>query len=502
MEIPFSQFRFAVLGVILLTLFIRLPALVHPQAIDSEGIYSVVANEMVDGGRAYLDAVERKPPLLFWTFAAIFQLAGKYNWPVLHLVTLAWTLATMAGLYVIGARLFDRNVGLIAALFYSIFQPLGRAQNLALDGELMMNLPIVWAWAIGFRPGSAKVRPELFVAGALLGAAFLLKQPAAIAAIPLGLYLLSPGYRQSRGLSVIASLVQAAILTTGFAAVLVGVAFVLQREGILSEAIYWTIGDHTVPYIFWIKGILVTLAYVAGFLPLLIGATMAIRDKAGIWAGKNAERLALLGFLIVSAIGTAAGARFYEHYYIQLVPPLALLAAPFYGRIWSGTLQPFRWWLRPRITCFWLGGLVLALSVWDWVELSGRRQPLEAGSYLLQHSAPGDRIFVWGQTSKIYLDAQRRPACRYVATFPLTGHVFGGLPAGIDTRDRILPGAWDNLEKDFARHPPIYIVDNQAGPGKRYPVKDFPILAKLLAKKYQPIAQTAEGVIYRLDARR
>jgi len=55
-----GQFRAAALGIVLLTIAIRLPALVHPRAIDDEQMYSVVANEMVDGGRPYIDAVERK----------------------------------------------------------------------------------------------------------------------------------------------------------------------------------------------------------------------------------------------------------------------------------------------------------------------------------------------------------------------------------------------------------------------------------------------------------
>ena len=38
-----------------------------------------------------------------------------------------------------------------------------------------------------------------------------------------------------------------------------------------------------------------------------------------------------------SAIGAAAGARFYQHYYIQLVLPLALLAAPHYRQIGNET---------------------------------------------------------------------------------------------------------------------------------------------------------------------
>ena len=59
---------------------------------------------------------------------------------------------------------------------------------------------------------------------------------------------------------------------------------------------------------------------------------------------------------------------------------------------------------------------------------------------------------------------RRRPACRYVVTFPLTGYVFGWSAqsiSGIDTREWIVPGAWTALEKDFAKHPPTYVVDVQ-----------------------------------------
>ena len=93
------EFCFAVLGIILLTVATRVPALLHPLPIDDEAGYSVIANEIVDGGYPYLDAVDRKPPLLYWTYAAVFKVAGKYNWVALHVLSLIWTLATMAGLY-------------------------------------------------------------------------------------------------------------------------------------------------------------------------------------------------------------------------------------------------------------------------------------------------------------------------------------------------------------------------------------------------------------------
>src|SRR5213596_3686557 len=349
-----SQFRLAALALVLLTVVTRLPSLLHPWSIDDEAVYSVVANEIVDGGRPYVDAVERKPPLLFWLYAGIFEATGKFNPGGLHAVALGWTLATMAGLYVIGRQLFDRGTGLVAALLYSVYQPWGTFKNLAFNGEMIMNLPLVWACAIVFARSSPKLRPELLVAGALLGAAFLLKQPAAIAAVPLGIYLLLPTYRTSRRLTPTNSIIEATMLTAGFFAALGLVTIVLWKQGILHEAFYWTIADHDVPHVFWQKGIVNTLIFLGACLPLVIGAIMACRDKSEIWTGRTAERTALFGLLAASAIGAAAGARFYAHYYIQLIPPLALLAARYYARLWSGTMQPPHWLLRPAATYAWL----------------------------------------------------------------------------------------------------------------------------------------------------
>jgi hypothetical protein len=61
-----------------------------------------------------------------------------------------------------------------------------------------------------------------------------------------------------------------------------------------------------------------------------------------------------------------------------------------------------------------------------------------------------------------------------------------------------MPGAWTTLEEDLARHPPAYILDGEADPKTaEYPVKDFPILARFLKERYQPVARTDEGTIYR-----
>ena len=37
--------------------------------------------------------------------------------------------------------------------------------------------------------------------------------------------------------------------------------------------------------------------------------------------------------------------------------------------------------------------------------------------------------------------------------------VFGLRDPDYDTRDHIVPGAWENLRADFERHPPKFIID-------------------------------------------
>jgi 4-amino-4-deoxy-L-arabinose transferase-like glycosyltransferase len=484
-----------VLALAVMTIAARVPLLLKDQAIEDEVVYCVVAHEILAGGQPYTSAVDRKPPLLFWTYAAIFKIFGPFNWRALHGSAVAWVLLTMLALYLTARRLFDRWTGLIAALLYSLFQPWLYPNNLSFNGEVLMNLPIACAYLITFARSRSRWRPELAVAGALLAAAFLLKQPAAIAAVPLGVYVLLPEYRRSRSYHIVDSLIQATVLTTGFFVVLLSVGAMMLSRGLLGEAIYWTIGDHDIPHVYWGKALEHTVTFAAACLPLVAGAAASLTN-ADLWTGKRAERTTLCGFLIVSAIGAASSGRFFPHYYIALLPPLALLAAPVLAQLWLDTGQT-----RDRHVVRWLSlGLVAAAAalffVIDSLALARLAPETQVGLYIRTHSNPDERLFVWGTQPQIYIDARRRPASRYISTFPLTGYIFGPPLPNIDTSGRILPGAWNNLTRDFLAHSPRYIVDVEVGPSARYPVSRFSILANLLATEYRPVFITEESVVY------
>lgn len=445
--------------IVSLTVVTHLPLLLHHQPIDDERVYAVVADEIVDGGQPYVSAVERKPPLLFWTYAAVFEAFGEYNWDALHAVSIAWVLLTMAGLYVIGRRLFNHKTGLVAALLYCIFQPGIYWNNEAFNGEVLMNLPVVWACAVALAPSRSRFRAELFASGAMLAAGFLLKQPAALAAIPVGHYLFMRNYRTTRGYSFFDSLGQVGMLSAGFVSVLGLVAALLWREGLLREALYWTIGDHDVPYIFWSSAVERSVLFAATCLPLIIGSCLAATEESH-WHARPAERAALLLLTLVSAVGVAVTGRFYPHYYIAVIPFLSLLAAPLFADLWTRSLTsasvPFS-----TLTQGWIAASVIVFGVAAWIGFG--RQPVgtETGRY-----------------------------------YPLTGRIFGSERPAIDTTSRILPGAWDTLATDLRAHPAAFIADLEVGPDAQYPVERFPVLKRLLETEYQPVARTAEGVIY------
>ena len=499
-----------IIVLIFLTILTRLPAILHTKAFDDERYYAVVGIEMLEGGLPYLDAIERKPPLLFWAYEAILSVGKRYEWFGLHITAVLWTLGSMLGLFLIGKRLFGPDAGLTAAFLYAVFQSWFFWRNLSFNGEIMMNLPMIWgAWFV-LRPSDHKMPWGLFPAGALFAAAFLMKQPAAIAAVPFGIYLLLPDHYRKNGHHFGIAFLQAAVYTLGFCAMLLVVGLVLQKQGILEEALYWTVGDHDVPHgpldpVFWKRGAEMTLAFSAACMPLVLGTWIAIADfhrqKLGLWAGQRAEFLTLILLVLVSLVGTSVSGRFYAHYFIQMVPVMCILAAPVFAGIWTGKLRFRAWWLQPLFSKGWMALTIVVFFISHTNGLIRDRPNSEIGRYLQQHTEPGERIFVWGQSPSVYLDTRCRPASRYIATFPLTGYIFGSPLAWdptYDTSDRIVPGAWDNLMSDLERHPPRFIVDTDAvRPVERYRIVDFPRLDSLVRADFELLHRTKDGVVYR-----
>ena len=495
------------LALFLLTVALRLPGIIDGRQIDDESFYSVIGNTVLDGGELYVDAVDRKPPLLFYSYAAFFALVGKYNFEGLHVLALLVTLVTMLAIYAVARRLFDWRVGVAAAFFYSVFAVTGDYRNAGMSASLLMNLPIVLALGLVFGGHARKARLELLLAGALLGLAFLYKQPAAIAAVPMGLYLLLPAYRRSRGLSLGYSILHAALLTAGFSAVLGAFAWWLSEKGILEAALHWTFqtdfvhgpGDPVYWRFLTVNG---GLSFVLMMAPLLACtvASLGAEARTSLWADRRAELQGLVLFLVFSWIGVAASGRFSPHHFTQMLPSMCLLAAPVAVGIYDRRFE-YRFPLLRRSGLLWtLGVFVVGFGIAQTITFAVRFKGGEAPAYVQTITEPGDCIFVWGPSPDFYLDAERCAASRYVATFPLTGYIFGSpltWDPDHDPSSRIHPGSWDELERELEAEPPRVLVDEfSLRGGGKYELGRYPYLRELVAEQYELVHETPKARVY------
>src|SRR5215831_20410372 len=116
-----SQHSRAIVIVVLITLFTHAPLFARPFYNVDEATYSVIADELLRGGHLYRDAVDHKPPLIYWTYAAVYAVSGSYRIHFLHAVCLLWILGTAWILAGMAARACGPSAGFASALLYGTF---------------------------------------------------------------------------------------------------------------------------------------------------------------------------------------------------------------------------------------------------------------------------------------------------------------------------------------------------------------------------------------------
>src|ERR1700754_4297396 len=71
------------------TVICRIPGFFRPLFDDDEAQYAAIGELVRRGGQLYGDGgVDFKPPGIYWTYAAVFKLAGPYAMWAIHVVSL------------------------------------------------------------------------------------------------------------------------------------------------------------------------------------------------------------------------------------------------------------------------------------------------------------------------------------------------------------------------------------------------------------------------------
>ena len=233
------QSRWVNLVIIALVVILRSPTLLPSLYTTDEAYYGTIANDILDGGAVYRTAVDTKPPGMYYIYAGVFRVAGRNNLFAVHVLAIFVVVATALVLRRIGARLADDWAGAWSGIGYVIFvHAYWPGDTLGANSEIFASLPLALSVLAFLQAQKKPAWSLMFLSGALVGVATLIRQPSAV---NLGVLLacLVYGWLIARSHSFARVLAAGSGVVIGFIAVIAALAWYYQLQGNLHDAYLW-----------------------------------------------------------------------------------------------------------------------------------------------------------------------------------------------------------------------------------------------------------------------
>ncbi|MFK0119482.1 ArnT family glycosyltransferase [Streptomyces sp. NPDC090994] len=442
----------------LLACLTRLPSFARPLWNPDEGYLAVQARLLADGGRLYETVVDRKPPLVPWLYEGAFALTGSESLAPVRVLAVLAQLTTAALLASLARRRWDDGPGRTAGVLYLLV-------SVGLNPEDAQAA----TFEVFILPGTAAAlwcadRRRWSAAGAAVACAFLAKQTGAAVLLPV---LWLSGFRRGPLLR----------LAAGAAPPVLGAALATDPSGFL----FWTVtgsGSYASFSGSWTHALARALGNAAvlavGCAALLPPLVRRAPGRTGLWV-----------WLAASAGAVLTGLHFFGHYYLQLLPPLTLLATAALHALPRERTARAVLVAACCCTLFLTWGLFAPRT-----ELDHARRLADAAA---RATGPDERVLVWGIHPETYWLADRAPATRYLTAGLLTNHSGGRSGARVGERQAVA-GAWDVFRRETTARPPALIVDDSRG--APYAPEHLPTLRRLLAARYEEAGTVDGAVLY------
>ncbi len=464
--------RLALAGLVALLVGLRLCFLHEPLERD-EGTYGAVAQAILRGDLPYRDAIDLKPPGVYYLYAAALALPLD-GAVAIRLLAAACSALTLLAVAWVARQAGGPRAGLLAAALFALVAPAPVLQGSSANSEVFLLLPLWLAVGAFLRARAAQAAGAagtgwLLLAGLGLGAAMLVKPvaaPTAALLLAAALWPARPGHPW-----------RARLAAAGWLA-LPGLALALATLGAFAAA------GALEPFLFW--NVAFPLRYAGGAvvsgpplwlvlrdlapelaLPAVLGLPAAAwllvrRGRHG--AAPAAAQAAVLAALLVpvTAAAVAMPGRFFPHYFILLVPALAVAGGLGLDAAWArgGALRA-------------AAGLAAAASLAayaarDWphfttmtpAEVSTAKygpvfaESEEVAAWLRPRLRPGDWFLQWGFQPELYFLTGGRPPMPHLSTpmmaaVPDLGLAVAQLAHGLEaTRP-----AYVVVQPEWARYP-------------------------------------------------
>jgi hypothetical protein len=455
----------------------RAPSLGRGLFDPDEAAIATMGMVVARGGVLYRDVIDRKPPLAPLLYALSFWVTGSRHLQPLHVVAAL----ELGGAAVVVASEVRRRAGRRAAwwaagLFLAGAVALRPADAQAANYSHLALLPACGA-IVAARRGSVR---SALAAGALLGLATLTRQTWIIGLFPAALAVWLHGERRDRWRRV-------AIVVASTAATIGAVALVVS----FGPFLHWTFSGN--------GSLLFDLSQVQRPLGRGLGAIETfVIGHAVLCAFLLVRRwhrqdLDLWLWLLTGLAAVVAGFRYFGHYWLQVLPPLCLLAAP--------AIASCRAWTRVALAAL---AVVPTFLYWQqaWVPTHGSsnvdRRVFPLVAEVRQRTTLTDRITVWGSLPEVYWLSGRAPAGALVITDFLVGRT-RGRPDGPQRLRDATPGALHDFLASLEARPPKLFLDTSTGRLREYdhyPLTLVPSVHAFVARRYRPIGVVQGVAVY------
>ena len=403
-----------------------------------EGEYAYMGRLILEGGAPYGEAANMKWPGTWLAYAGIMAVCGQTTAGI-HLGLLGVSLVTSLLVFVLGRRLCGTVGGAVAAGTHAVLA-LGTP---VLGFAAHANHFVVVCALGGFvvltgrdRPGLARV----FVAGLLFGLAGLMKQAGVLfGLLAFGGLLWCEVKRAREAAGWSGAVLRLAALGLGGLAPLGATALWIWKLGTWDSFWWWSV-VYAKEYASLLTPKEGLAWFEKGMRALLNGAPWlwgaAACGAVGLFfrPALRAWRWGLVGFALVSFAAVCPGLFFRPHYFLLLLPAVALLAGVAVAEAADRLRERWPRWpvaLLPLVLI--MGGAFHAM--WRERAVFFRLTPeqacratygynlfpesMEIARYLRDHTAPDARLAILGSEPQILFYAHRRAATPYLYVYPL-----------------------------------------------------------------------------------
>jgi hypothetical protein len=401
-----------------------------------EGEYAYAGQLILQGISPYQLAYNMKLPGTYAAYAVILAIFGQTPSGI-HTGLLVVNAATTLIIFLITRRLLDALAAVVAASSYGLLSTSPSVLGLAAHAAHFVVLAGTAAVLVLLKAIESRRTGLFFCSGLLAGVAFVMKQPGIVFLVFAGMYLLKSEWKhrfEGRGPAVRAGV----FLLGGIVPYLLTCLFVL-TAGTFKSFWLWTflyarqyatslsISDgmqaftETFPQI------------VAPALPIWIIAAAGLTTM--FWNSRvRANAVFFGGFIVFSFLGVCPGFYFREHYFILMLPAVAMLTGVAVSSAWQ-FLSEHRSLCALHVAPVFLFLLACSYALFQQRQFLFELDPVAAcremyggnpfpealkiADYLRSHSTKETRVAVLGSEPEIYFYAKRHSATGYIYTYPL-----------------------------------------------------------------------------------